>query len=76
MAIMHGAHLAHLASCFSPRPCPVPCRYLAPDYRAPLILQELLGYNADILALQEVDEKLFTTYLMPHLSREGKAKRG
>ena len=41
------------------------------DYRKPLILQELLGFHADVLALQEVDEKAFTTYFLPHLLRAG-----
>ncbi len=33
------------------------------DYRKQLIAKELLGYNADVVCLQEVDEKLFTNDL-------------
>lgn len=35
------------------------------------MLQELLGYNADIMCLQEVDEKAFDLYLQPHLDMQG-----
>lgn len=31
----------------SPRP-----RFLAPDYRRPLVLRDILGFNADIVCLQ------------------------
>jgi len=44
---------------------------LAIDYRIQLILKELQGYNADILCLQEVDSKVFNTYLEPTFARLG-----
>lgn len=34
--------------------CPVP--YLAINYRKKLLIKEILGYHADIICLQEVDE--------------------
>lgn len=44
---------------------------LSVDYRKQLILKELLGYNADIICLQEVDSKVFTNDLIPTLSSVG-----
>ncbi|KAL3283062.1 hypothetical protein HHI36_006220 [Cryptolaemus montrouzieri] len=41
------------------------------DYRKQLVLKELLGYNADILCLQEVDRKIFKHELQPILSYLG-----
>ncbi|CAG9099590.1 unnamed protein product [Plutella xylostella] len=41
------------------------------DYRKQLIIKELLGYNADIMCLQEVDAKIFNHCLNPLLSIEG-----
>lgn len=41
------------------------------DYRKQLIMKELLGYNADIVCLQEVDNKIFQHYLSPILSSDG-----
>ncbi|KAK9879423.1 hypothetical protein WA026_006490 [Henosepilachna vigintioctopunctata] len=38
------------------------------DYRKQLILKELMGYNADIICLQEVDRKVFKHDLQPFLS--------
>ena len=35
------------------------------------MLSELLGFRADIVCLQEVDEKAFTAYLAPQLAQEG-----
>ncbi len=35
------------------------------------MLQELLSYNADIVCLQEVDEKAFTIYFQPQLQHAG-----
>lgn len=49
------------------------CRYLDPDYRRPLILHELLGFHADIICLQEMDEKAFTEYFLPQLQQAGRA---
>ncbi|XP_015793360.1 2',5'-phosphodiesterase 12 [Tetranychus urticae] len=42
--------------------------YCAPEflkfsYRKPLLLQEIIGYNADIICLQEVDRKFFANEL-------------
>ena len=34
-------------------------------------MQEVLGYNADIICLQEVDEKAFATYFQPLMSYAG-----
>ena len=47
------------------------CRFLEPQYRRPLILQELLGFHADIICLQEVDEKAFAEYFLPQLQQAG-----
>lgn len=44
---------------------------LSTDYRKQLILKELLGYNADIICLQEVDSKVFSNDLIPALSSVG-----
>lgn len=41
---------------------------LAIDYRKQLIIKELIGYNSDIICLQEVDRKIFETDLYPTLS--------
>ncbi|XP_046735511.1 2',5'-phosphodiesterase 12 [Diprion similis] len=38
------------------------------DYRKYLILKELIGYNSDIICLQEVDHKIFHRDLLPTLS--------
>ncbi|XP_015510986.2 2',5'-phosphodiesterase 12 [Neodiprion lecontei] len=38
------------------------------DYRKYLILKELIGYNSDIICLQEVDSKIFQHDLLPTLS--------
>ncbi|KAK4879322.1 hypothetical protein RN001_007468 [Aquatica leii] len=40
---------------------------LSIDYRKQLILKEILGYNADIICLQEVDLHIFSWYLKPKL---------
>ena len=40
------------------------------EYRKQLILKELLGYNADIICLQEVDNKVFDGDLLPVLSEK------
>ncbi|KAF5278710.1 hypothetical protein FQA39_LY18359 [Lamprigera yunnana] len=42
---------------------------LSIHYRKQLILKELLGYRADIICLQEVDENVFNFDLKPKLSR-------
>ncbi|XP_078036760.1 2',5'-phosphodiesterase 12 [Augochlora pura] len=41
---------------------------LSKNYRKLLILQELIGYNADIICLQEVDIKVYEEDLFPSLS--------
>nr|CAD7442221.1 unnamed protein product [Timema bartmani] len=41
------------------------------DYRKQLILRELLGYNADLICLQEVDSKIFDLDLTPVLGSVG-----
>lgn len=40
------------------------------DYRKQLLIKELLGYNADIMCLQEVDYKVFDLDLIPFLSEQ------
>ncbi|CAH1993619.1 unnamed protein product [Acanthoscelides obtectus] len=44
---------------------------LSIDYRKELILKEIIGYNADMIALQEVDRKVFKYDLEPTLSQLG-----
>ena len=39
------------------------------DYRKPLLLKEINGYNCDILCLQEVDTSAFANDLQPILSK-------
>lgn len=39
--------------------------------RIQLIIKELLGYNADVICLQEVDNKVFDHHLQPLLKAEG-----
>jgi hypothetical protein len=46
-------------------------RWLAPEYRRALVVRELLGYHADVLCLQEVDESFFAKSLRPHLDGAG-----
>ena len=41
------------------------------DYRKQLMLKELLGYNADLICLEEVDQKIFDGDLLPVLSEKG-----
>ncbi|KQS70529.1 uncharacterized protein Dere_GG26826 [Drosophila erecta] len=36
-----------------------PAKYLQIDYRKPLFINEIIGYNSDILCLQEVDQRIF-----------------
>lgn len=55
----------------APNKLPCPFRWLAPEYRRPLIVQELLGYNADVICLQEVDESAFRVCLQPHMEAAG-----
>ncbi|KAK9819723.1 hypothetical protein WJX72_001675 [[Myrmecia] bisecta] len=48
-----------------------PSKFMAPEYRRPLVVQELLGYHADLICLQEVDQKAFAQYFQPQLSYAG-----
>ena len=41
------------------------------DYRKQLLIKEILGYNTDVMCLQEVDEKVFENDLRPILSLQG-----
>ncbi|XP_068201007.1 2',5'-phosphodiesterase 12 [Palaemon carinicauda] len=41
------------------------------DYRKQLLIKELLGYNGDLICMQEVDEKVFDYDLEPVLSNIG-----
>ena len=41
------------------------------DYRQCLIVHELLGYNADVICLQEVDLKTFHRFIQPALKDKG-----
>ncbi|XP_014482436.1 PREDICTED: 2',5'-phosphodiesterase 12 isoform X2 [Dinoponera quadriceps] len=38
------------------------------DYRKQLILKEIIGFNSDIICLQEVDSKIYERDLLPSLS--------
>lgn len=44
-----------------------PAYALCIDYRKQLFMKEILGYNGDIICLQEVDSKIFDLDLMPFL---------
>ncbi len=48
-----------------------PPENLDPLYRRPLVLQEILQYNADVICLQEVDDKMFTLCLQPAMNIAG-----
>lgn len=48
-----------------------PLENLDPLYRRPLVLQELLQYNADVICLQEVDDKMFNLCLQPAMNIAG-----
>lgn len=41
------------------------------NYRQSLIVRELVGYNADVLCLQEVGTKMYQRYLRPALEDKG-----
>lgn len=41
------------------------------EYRRQLTLREILGYNTDILCVQEMDTKLFNNYYSKQLGRKG-----
>lgn len=44
-----------------------PAQFLTMDYRKHLLLKELIGYNADLICLQEVDSSVFDKHLEPAL---------
>jgi hypothetical protein len=44
---------------------------MAPEFRRPLVVAELLGLQGDVVCLQEVDEKMFTHYLQPQMGEAG-----
>lgn len=48
-----------------------PSKLLDNNYRRQLVLEEVLAYQPDVLCLQEVDDKVFSDYLEPHLKRNG-----
>ncbi|CAL1284908.1 unnamed protein product, partial [Larinioides sclopetarius] len=48
-----------------------PAEFLMLDYRRQLYLKEIIGYNADIICLQEVDRKVFYGDLVPVLTSTG-----
>ncbi|GIY26765.1 2',5'-phosphodiesterase 12 [Caerostris darwini] len=48
-----------------------PTEALMLDYRKQLYLKEIIGYNADIICLQEVDRKVFYGDLIPVLTSAG-----
>ena len=41
------------------------------DYRQSVIVHELLGYNADVICLQEVDLKSFQRFICPSMKDKG-----
>ena len=41
------------------------------DHRLPLIMDEISGYNADIVCLQECEKGVFDKSLVPRLSLDG-----
>jgi endonuclease/exonuclease/phosphatase family metal-dependent hydrolase len=41
------------------------------DYRKQLQLQEILGFQADVVCLQELDTRAFESYFQPHLADHG-----
>ncbi|XP_053203734.1 2',5'-phosphodiesterase 12-like [Panonychus citri] len=47
--------------------CPI--EYLNFNYRKPLLIKELIGYNGDIICLQEVDRKFFDYELIEIFSK-------
>ncbi|KAK5645863.1 hypothetical protein RI129_004327 [Pyrocoelia pectoralis] len=45
-----------------------PAYALSMDYRKQLIIKELIGYNADVICLQELDKKIFINHIEPVFS--------
>lgn len=48
-----------------------PTQFLDIEYRKQLVMAELVAYEADIICLQEVDDRVFGDFLMPILERRG-----
>ena len=48
---------------------------LSINYRVKLLLSEIIGYNSDIITLQEVDRKIFQNDLEPILDKDGLSGR-
>ncbi len=48
-----------------------PSIYLDPEYRKQLVVAELRRYNPDVACLQEVDERAFHEFLLPHMRAMG-----
>ena len=65
--LLAGTYVGHAVESF--QPCPPYA--LDMNYRKLLILKELLGYNADVLCLQEVDQRMYKIDLHPVLTRKG-----
>ncbi|OWA51605.1 2',5'-phosphodiesterase 12 [Hypsibius exemplaris] len=49
----------------------VPAEFMKIDYRRQLMKQELVGYNADLMCLQEVDTKHFEHHFLRYFRRHG-----
>ncbi|GAU95840.1 hypothetical protein RvY_07385 [Ramazzottius varieornatus] len=48
-----------------------PPEFMKSDYRRQLLVDEISGYNADLVCLQEVDTKLFSRYFDRQFRRKG-----
>ncbi|ESO08143.1 hypothetical protein HELRODRAFT_75620 [Helobdella robusta] len=46
-----------------------PPQFLDINYRKQLLIKEIIGYNADLICLQEVDKKIFDLELQPILEK-------
>ncbi|KAG2446346.1 hypothetical protein HXX76_000933 [Chlamydomonas incerta] len=51
----------------------MPREHTALEFRGPRLLQELRGYDADVICLQEVDVSVFRLWLQPWAARHGYA---
>lgn len=49
--------------------------HLSTERRRQLQLHEIVGFNSDIVCLQEVDQRLFEQYLEPHMNCLGYSGR-
>ena len=50
---------------------PDPDLHLAEEYRAQLVVKELLASRADVICLQECDQRLFVSYLLDIMKQAG-----